>query len=101
MREYAMQLKAGTTSTVVRLRVAFLGLLAISILLTVAPQFVSMTPAVEQIIWIVRAILLVICALMGPFIAWKDPAMTFKMIGGMFFFVMVFEAFDFIRAQFI
>ena len=99
MRDYALRLKAETTTTVVRLRVAFLSLLAISILLTLATQFLILSPTTAQIIWVVRAILLVICALMGPFIAWKDPAMTFKMLGGMFFIVMAFEAFDFIRAQ--
>lgn len=100
MREYAKTLMAGTTPAVVRLRVAFLSLLAICLVLSAVLQFVSLPPLAMNICWIARSVLLVICGLMGPFVAWKDPAMSMKMLGGMLFIFIVFDAFDVARSYF-
>ena len=99
MKDYALSLKAGTTPVVVRLRVIFLSLLALSVAVSAAVQFFPVEQAIASALWIFRTILWLICGLLGPFIAWKDPAMSMKMLGGMFFIMMAFEIFDYIRAH--
>ena len=92
MRKYVESLKAGTTVAVVRLRVAFLLLIGLLVVLTLLHSAFGLIP--HDPFLILSAVIGALCAVMGPFIAWKDPAMTMKMFGGVFSLFYLVTVYD-------
>ena len=85
MKQYVERMKAGTTPFVIRLRFIFLISLALlALLFALAPYILESATEYLLAVQIGEILLGLICTISGIFIALKDPAMTMKMLGGVF-----------------
>ena len=95
MKQYIENLKSGTTPFVIRLRFIFLISVTCLVLLHALHTFKSgFLPLLAMQIG--EIILGLICIVSGILIAIKDPAMTFKMFGGVFAAIYIMTIVDYL-----